>query len=385
MPKTVQIRLQGLGVRQTRIVEGISQYMGLVGDWTVPYQPWRQASRIRSLPEVPCDGAIVDLLSAAEKAPGAVPFPVVVLSGRDAACPYPRALLDNHRAGQAVARALLETGLREFAYVGLPGLWFSDERRRGFSEAIEQAGRPCRVFDPVELLGLPDGWDRVQEALRQFVGELPRPVGVMAANDERAAYLLDLAGQMGLRVPDDLALAGVDNETLICMFGQTPLSSLDDNAVRIGYEAAALLASLMEGEPVPAGDVLVPPGPFVARRSTDLVAAEDPAIAAAIRYIRDHACDGIGVEAVIEHVGLSRSSLQRGVRQAIGRTPGAEIRRIQIERACQLLGETDWSIKRIALATGHRDGRHLSQVFRHQLRSTPTQIRLARRRRLGSG
>ena len=379
MARTIQVRLQDAGTRQTRIIEGVGSFMGMMGDWLVPCQPWRTVARKQDLSVVRCDGAIVDSLAPYELGKK-LPFPVVLISGREQKVPYHRVMLDNIAAGRAVARALLETGLRHFAYVALPGMWFSDLRKQAFVETIEQAGRHCDVFDPVDIIGQPDGWSKASDAMGNFIKSLPKPAAVMAANDERAVHLADSARARGLRVPDDLAIAGVDNDTAMCLFGQVPLSSLDDNAFRIGYEAAAMLARLMDGEKDLPPEVLIQPGRFVARQSTDVIAASDPAVAKAIRYIRDHACDGIDVEQVISAAGLSRSSLQRGLRAAIGRTPGAEIRRVRIERARQLLAESDWSIKRIAIATGHRDGRHLSQVFAEQLGVTPSQFRLAERR-----
>ena len=134
---------------------------------------------------------------------------------------------------------------------------------------------------------------------------------------------------------------GVDNDAVFCDLSDPPLSSIDQDLERIGYDAAALLERLMRGEPPPNGPVLVPPRGVVTRRSTDAIAIDDPAIAAALRYIRLHACRDITIDEVASEAAVSRRVLQRQVKEILGETPHDMILNVRLERLKHLLAETD--------------------------------------------
>jgi LacI family transcriptional regulator len=176
-------------------------------------------------------------------------------------------------------------------------------------------------------------------------------------------------------VPEQVAVIGVDNEELLCRLCDPPLSTVVPNARRVGYEAAQLLDRMMSGARAPRHEVLVPPVGTVARQSTDTLAIDDPEVAAALRYIRERAPDGIRVEDVLRHVPISRSLLERRFRRAVGRSPHAEIRHVQVRRAAQLLGETDLPLKRIAELAGFAHMEYLSYVFKRATGQTPRDYR----------
>src|SRR5439155_11720978 len=152
------------------------------------------------------------------------------------------------------------------------------------------AGHACHTYARPE----PGGgltWEQEQDDVARWLAALPHPVGVLACNDVRGLQVLDSCRRIGLPVPERVAVLGVDNDVTLCELSDPPLSSIDQDLERIGYEAAALLDRLMNGEPPPPGPVLVEPLGVVSRRSTDAVAIDDPAVADALRLLRHRACD----------------------------------------------------------------------------------------------
>jgi LacI family transcriptional regulator len=186
----------------------------------------------------------------------------------------------------------------------------------------------------------------------------------MACNDFRGIQALDACRRAGIAVPEEVAVIGVDNEELVCKLAYPPLSSVDPGARSLGYEAAALLDRLIRGEPRPATPLLIPPVGVVTRLSTDVNAIADPDIAAAMRFIREHACEGIGVDDVLSQVPVSRSVLQRRFRSLLGRSIHAMIAGVRLQRAKQLLVETDLPLSVIAKRAGFSHVEYLCAAFR---------------------
>ena len=198
----------------------------------------------------------------------------------------------------------------------------------------------------------------------------------MTCHDDRGHQTLDACRRAGLRVPDDVAVIGVDNDTHLCNMCTPPLSSIDVNPSHIGYEAAALLTRLMRGASNPAGPVLLgPPRGIVPRQSTDVLAIDDRDVAAALRFVREHAVDGIHVSDVVANARQSPSTLERRIKATLGRTIKGEITRVRLERARLLLQETDLPIAAIATRSGFSEPKYFCEVFRKAEGVTATSYR----------
>jgi LacI family transcriptional regulator len=206
-------------------------------------------------------------------------------------------------------------------------------------------------------------------------------VGILAAYDIRGQRVLDACRGAGLAIPDEVAVLGVDNDELLCELASPPLSSVMPNTLRTGYEAAALLDRMMRGEAVRPVAHLIPPVGVVARQSTDVLALEDRAVAQAVRFIREHACEGINVGDVLQGVTLSRRVLEQRFRRLLGRTPREEILQVRLARVKQLLTETDLTLYQVAERTGFEHVEYLSVVFKRETGRTPRQFRTAARGR----
>jgi LacI family transcriptional regulator len=279
------------------------------------------------------------------------------------------------------AEHLLERGFRHFAFCGFDGADYSDDRRDAFADRIAQAGFRCHVFvDPqrptrATTLEYEEHGLKYEGLVAQWLRDLPKPIGLMACNDIRGQQVLNACRAIGVSVPDEVAVIGVDNDEVLCDLSEPPMSSIVPNTERIGYEAAALLDQMMAGRKPPKQPIFVEPAGVVTRRSTEVLAIEDRHIATAIRFIREHACEGIDVSDLLKAVPLSRSTLERRFARALGRSPKDEMLRVRLTCAKQLLAETDFSLAMVAEKVGFEHTEYLSVIFKKKTGLTPGQFR----------
>jgi LacI family transcriptional regulator len=243
-------------------------------------------------------------------------------------------------------------------------------------EFARQDGCECHVFHGKASIEKGYSWTRERARLSVWLQGLPKPVGVMACYDIKGQQLLDVCRDVDIAVPEQVAVIGVDNDVRLCRLCSPPLTSVVPDTRRAGYEAAQLLDRMMLGDAVDAHGVLIPPTGIAKRRSSDVNAIQDHDIVTAMRYIREHACDGITVADVLRVVPLSRRMLEYRFHKFVGRSPHAEIVRIQIERTCQLLRETTLSLAQIAGRTGFSHANYLSVAFKKQVGISPLAYRI---------
>ncbi|MEO6004615.1 MAG: DNA-binding transcriptional regulator [Opitutus sp.] len=288
----------------------------------------------------------------------------------------PKIRPDNTAIGHLGAEHFLERGFRHFAFCGFANEGWSCARRDGFVEALALAGHRCLIHD-VEYPGvITPEWNAIQiTALTDWLRQLPKPIAVMTCVDVRAFQLISAAENAGLLVPEEVALLGVNNDTMRCELSYPPLSSVMLDAHRSGYFAAEVLDSMIAGEKPPELDIRIEPTGVLSRLSTDILAVADKNVAAALSFIRERACRGICVEEVLVHAAVSRSQLEKRFRHCIGRSPQAEIRRVQLARVKELLLETDLPLKTIAGMTGFEHLEYMSVVFKRQTGESPGQFR----------
>ena len=275
--------------------------------------------------------------------------------------------VDNRPVSALGFKHLQECGLRQFAFCGTPRGENPNQDRRCdyFVERVEAAGHQCDVFLGGRKAEKTGDWERQQQQIARWLVNLPKPVGVMTCHDDRGHQVLDACRRAELDVPDEVAVIGVDNDPHLCNLCSPPLPSIDVHPSRIGYTAAELLDRAMRGKRVSSEPVLLgPPRGVAARQSTDMLSVEDPEVAAAIRYIREHAVNRIKVKDVLARVRKSPSTLERRIKKILGRTIKAEITRIRLNRAKLLLSETELPIAKIALRTGFSEPKYFCDVFR---------------------
>lgn len=266
---------------------------------------------------------------------------------------------------------LWQRGFRQFGFVGIRGVSWSDSRRDAFRVKIAEAGGTLDVLEFPAWPRASGPWEQDQHRLVEWIAERPKPVAVMACYDVIGLRVLDACRQADLAVPEEVAVLGVDNDEIVCDLADPPLSSVAHNLDQIGYEAAALLDRLMSGGTAPAEPILMGPLRVVTRQSTDTIAVADPVLARALRFIREHACDGIGVSDLGRETHLSRRTLERRFFRELGCTPHEEILRAQLDRVKRLLAETDLPLEAIAGKTGFAHTSYMVALFRRKTGQTP--------------
>lgn len=277
---------------------------------------------------------------------------------------------DDAAVARLAAQHFFDRGFRHFAFCGDTRYDVSNRRRDYFKICIQGNGHPCHFFEEVRALS----GDAVIDAIGQWLTELPKPVAVFAFNDERGQQVLDACRRAGLAVPEEVAVLGVDNDEVLCALSPPPMSSVILNPRRGGWEAAALLMLLMQGEKIPITEHLIPPVDVAVRQSTDVLAVDDPQIAQVLRYIREHACERIGVKQVLQHCPMARRALEMRFQKLLGRSPHQEIVRMQINRVKELLVGTALPVAEIAGRAGF-DPEYVSLVFKQETGLTPSEFR----------
>jgi LacI family transcriptional regulator len=311
----------------------------------------------------------------------ALGVPVVNISGMLARPGLPTVGVDNHAVGALAARHFLERGMSRFAYYGLGGSAYGRERGLGFARAVRAAG-----FRSEQYLEQPRGvrndrwrWDR--ERLVAWLSRLDRPVGIFAVHDYRARLLLETTAALGLAVPEEVAVLAVNDDPIACEYCDPPLSSIVLPGEEVGRQAAALLASLMEGDrPGTAGPRVLPTG-VTLRRSSDTLAVADPVAARAAAFFEAHIADPVDVRAAAHHLGVSRRTLELRFHRFLHTTPRTYLMRLRIRRAKILLADAEGlRLKEIAARCGFGSSRRLGEALRQQEGVTPKQFRQSARR-----
>ncbi len=375
--KHVALLIASAGAYGRGILSGIAAYNRKHGGWSIFFRPRGLNEPLpKWIGKWKGDGIIAGIDNA-EVAQQLIKgrIPTVNLRGTLSALPIPYVSTDNNAVAQLAAEHLLERGVRNFGFVGKrigtnPSL---DLRGATFRHQVESHGHVCHWFhgDDFEARG----WEVEQHELTEWVRSLPKPVGIMACNDERGLQVLDACQRAGVSVPDEVAVIGVDNDVCLCDLSGPPLTSVDVNAEMVGYKAAEMLDRMMQGQKVTEHETLVAPRSVVTRRSTDVVASEDEEVSRAISYIRAHAFKRIHAADVLKYLGVSRTSLQQRMKALTGRTIHQEVQHVRLQRAQDLLATSTMTIKRVARESGFASVQYMTRVFHAQIGETPARYR----------
>ena len=356
------------------LLQGIRDYLSEHGEWAMHLTELGRSGEVPWFARWRGHGVIARIeTKAMEAAVRAKGVPVVNVSGAELAPEFPSVIADGAALSRLAADHLLQRGFCHFGYCGDARFAWAGDYSRHFVAALRRAGRTCDVFDSQP--GDATNWNREQRKLGRWIEALPKPVGIMACYDIRGQHVLDVCRQLGVQVPDEVAVIGQHNDDLLCTFCNPPLSSVMPNARRAGFESAALLDRMMRGQRVGTRPVRIEPLGVVTRQSTDVVAVPDAQLASAVRFIRDHACEGIGVHEVLQAVPMSRTAFERKFRAHFGHAPYAEIMQVRLHHARQLLATTRLSVAEVAERAGFSSGEYLCVAFKKQSWPSPKSFR----------
>jgi LacI family transcriptional regulator len=382
--KSVALLIETSNAYARGLLQGIIEYQKSHDAWsiTLPEQD-RGAVPPSWLKKWRGDGIIARIENEAiAKDLAPLNIPVVDLSSARRLTTVPWVETDDEAIANIALEHLRERGYQQFAFCGLEAFNWSQLREKHFVNACRERNYPCEIYrSRSSAEGSRSLLPMEKKRLGKWLAQLPKPTGLLAAYDIQAQIVLDVCRSHSITVPEQLAVLGVDNDPLLCDLATPSLSSVIPNAIGAGMLAAELLDSLMgdvsmvgvltrKRKSDSLGTLLAPLG-VAQRQSTDVMAVDDPDVAQAMQFIREHACDGINVEDLLREIPLSRRSLESRFRKATGKTPHEMITQRRLNRVEMLLRETDLSQEEIARRSGFEYPEYMNTLFRKQRGVSP--------------
>ena len=282
-------------------------------------------------------------------------------------------LLNNYRCGEMVAEHLLDRGFKSLAFLKFTDATDITGRLNGFRDRVAQSNSQFTLIDVTTADTKPG--TETQEWLAKQIKRLPKPIGICVQSDNRANILINLCESIDIRVPEEIAVVGVDNNEMVCKSAPVPITSVDSNRELMAYEAAAQLDRLMNGEKAPDSPLIIEPKEIVVRQSSNILSINHAEVAAALNFIWEHFTEQIVVDDVLANSTMSRCGLYRTFEQHVGMSIGAEITHKRIEAAKVLLTNSQRKHYDIAKHCGFSNGEHFSRSFTRVIGQTPTRYR----------
>ncbi|MGC3991752.1 MAG: DNA-binding transcriptional regulator [Chthoniobacteraceae bacterium] len=249
----------------------------------------------------------------------------------------PRVMVNHFLAGQMAADHLLERGLRHLAFFGWKGQWYSEQRQAGFAKRAAESGATCEAFLQASREESNRSWPERIAGVAEWLLSLPRPTGIFAVQDYRALLLIEACQEAELRIPDDIAVIGMDNDETVCEHCTPTLTSVSRNSDRVGWEVAALLDRMMRGESAPMEDLLLEPDGVVARQSTDMLYCAEPVVQLALDFMRAKLHEQFNIEQLAEHAGVSKRTLETRFRESLHTSPHDFLTKLRVQHAQALM------------------------------------------------
>jgi LacI family transcriptional regulator len=345
-----------------QLIIGIARYSRLNGPWSFYKEPIDLKSSSPHLTSWKPDGIIMrDSLITKELLKLKIPTILAIHGSK-----YPKNLpvikTDSFSIAKMASEHLLSKGLKNFAFCGFDNYDWSKERGLYFNRFNNEAGYKTHIYISTKK----NDWENEQQHVSEWIKALPKPIGIFACNDDRGQHILEVCKMINLKVPEDVAVIGVDNDPMICEIGDPPLTSIALNVESAGYNSAKLLDELLSGKKMKGQQIMVSPTHIVQRQSTDILAVNDQEVALAIRYIKNNAKNKILVRDIVKVTHKSRRTLEKLFKKTIHRSIYNEIRNIRVEWISKLLIETEVPISHITSLFNFTDVEHISRYFKKE-------------------
>jgi len=363
------------------LLRGVVRYAHVHGPWRFHMEPEfyhrRERQTVEWITELAVDGAIAHAANAQTiECLTSLGVPMIISSIRKPTANTHVLASDNEAIGRMAVNYFLDRGFHHFAYCGFDEMHWSRRRGKSFRRTVAEAGRDIRVYEQPRRRNL-RGREDEEPFLADWLRSLPKPTALLACNDDRGRQVLIACRTARLKVPDDVAILGVDDDDLTCETMHPRLSSIHLDLEAAGYAAAALLRDLMTEPKLHRKKerIVVSPLYVAERQSTDVLATKDREVAAALRFIREHVRETVQVRDVAEAADLSRRALQQRFSKALGRSVHDEIKRSRVDHMARMLVSTNLSITEIARLFQCSGVNNISRYFRQHTGLTPSQYR----------
>ncbi len=350
-----------------RVAQGIRDFADAETDWRFLISPETHDLPPHFLEGWSGSGVIAQCNTPEEvRILAALKCPVVNISGALRETPFPRVINDYREIGRRAAAFLRERGFRRFGFYGVEDVWYSAEIEAGFCGSVAEEGTVVETLHSASTMESVPRWDHGQEELEEWLlGQQP-PFAVMAAHDPRATMVIRACERVGLRVPSDVAVTGVNDDTITCETSRPTLTSIRRSGHLVGRLAAETLYRMMQGEVV-APETIVLPGRFMERESTQTLAIDHPALAAAVEFVRIRFREAVGVDQIVAASGQSRRWLEEAFRRELSCSPSEFLKRERVKAAQELIrSKSTIGPGEIAASCGFSGTRQLNAVFERE-------------------
>ena len=291
----------------------------------------------------------------------------------------PNITADYLGTGRMAARFFLERGFRNFGFFGMNDVCWSDERCDGFRREVEAAGFGDSFYS-YRMQEIDMVWYYQRNRLREWLRMIPKPIAIMACDDNQGANLIEACHGIGIKIPEEVSVIGVDNDETLCSLGSTTLTSIQIDIEEGGRQTAALVERLVADPKAPVEDVVLRPVKIVGRMSTAAFATADQQILKALLFIHKNALKKISVSDVMAEAALSRRLLERRFKSVTGKTLYEYITDQKLKYFAEQLADTDEQVINIALSMGENDTKSISRRFKQLYGCTPVEWREKQRK-----
>jgi LacI family transcriptional regulator len=292
--------------------------------------------------------------------------------------------VDDWAVGKEAADAFSSVGFKSIACLG-NGTPYSDQRIEGFTRASNHLDVPLSIFNEegFEDSRYSESFRPPSKKLQQWLQKLPKPAGVFAVHDPLGRFLCGTCSQLGMEIPHDIAVIGANDDPLVCNLTYPTLSSVsipwDALGERLGSEMDALLKTSQSSSKL----IRIPPTGVSLRHSANHLAVEDPILRRAMSYLNERMQEAISVGLMCYDLKIARRTLERRFKEYFKTTPWEMLCRMRVNRARQMLAETNYPIALVAELCGFNDAERMSVVFNRVLGSSPSVYRKSIRAGMG--
>ena len=289
---------------------------------------------------------------------------------------------DHRHIGQMAREFFRLRGFANTAYCGIPGTAFSDARGAAFAteRTFVYTRRTARPLDESQFYA--ERADRTPDAkrLKNWLKDLPKPVAVFCCNDLRAIQLQQVAREIGLRVPEDVAILGVDNDTILCSFAEIPTSSIDPNAFQVGYDAARILRAMLLKMPARKAHKIryVRSGRLIERSSTEVMPIDPPWLGDILMHIERNMRRPVSASEIFELSGRSSTAVENAFRNKLHTSVQAYITSVKMREAKRLLADPSLRISEVAYLCGFSSPQYFCRTFTAAFGLNPKSFRAQR-------
>ncbi|MDR2928122.1 MAG: DNA-binding transcriptional regulator [Cytophagaceae bacterium] len=280
-------------------------------------------------------------------------------------------------AGQMGANYFLNKGFRNFGFYGFKGIVWSEERCEGFKNKIAKSGAG-NTFSEYQNIEFKDLWFYESAPLMKWLYSLPKPVAIMTCDDNQGRHIIEVCNQIGIKIPGEAAILGIDNDEIVCSLSDPSMSSIQQDVEKGGYDTAILMEKMILNPDGDFDNVVVKPTHIITRSSTDIFACDDHYISKAIKHIHENSYQKLNVDNIVKLVPLSRRLLETRFKQITGFSVYSYILNLRIEKFAEKLLESDEPIVEIAMKMDFLDYKNLSRQFKSVMECTPSEFRANR-------